>query len=146
MAIDQKRLAELKAAQIQAFTGETKITTEKHAVYAAAIDLSNPDSPRLAIYSRNEVTSPAGTVVHGESETTNVPLDPKSPPFQKSTTRGMQTGEMATVGDMLASLVGFSIDAVATRKATVLAEAEAALDPPPGPDEEIERVSVVDRE
>lgn len=75
--------------------------------------------------------------MHGETETTNVPLAQDAPPFKKSTTRGVQTGEIGTIGDMLSSVVGFSIDAVATKKATALAEAEAAQNPQPGTDEEI---------
>lgn len=125
MPIDEKRLAELKAAELEKFAGQTKITTEKHVVYAVTIDMSNADVPRAVIHSRNVLTGPSGIAVNGESEETIAALDPAAPPFSKATARGGLTGEMTTVGDMINVLAGFSIDAVAERRARQLAELEA---------------------
>ncbi len=131
MAIDPKRVAELKAAEFERFSGQTKVTTEKHSVYAVTIDMSNQDAPRAVIHSRNVLTGPSGAVVNGESEQTIAILDPAAPPFSKATARGGLTGEMTTVGDMINVLAGFSIDAVAERHAREAAEKEAAEDQPP---------------
>lgn len=134
MPIDEKRIAELKNEELQKFSGQTKVTTEKHTIYAVTIDLANPDAPRAVIHSRNEVTPPSGIVIHGESEQTISLLDPTAPPFQKATPRGGLTGEMDTIGDMIATLAGFSIDAVANRKARERAEKEDAENPHPDQD------------
>lgn len=128
--VDQKRVAELKVLELQRFAGETKVTTEQHVVYAVTIDLANPEAPRAIVHSRDQITSPSGNVVHGESQQTIAPLDPTAPPFSKATARGAVTGEMTTVGDMLGVLVGFSVDAAATRRALEKAEAEVIPDRP----------------
>lgn len=129
-AVDETRVAELKALELQRFAGETKVTTEQHVVYAVMVDISNPEAPRAIIHSRDQITAPAGNVVHGDSKQTTAPLDPTAPPFSKATARGAVTGEMVTVGDMLGVLVGFSIDAVAARCALEKAQAEAILNRP----------------
>lgn len=130
MAIDPKRVEELKQEELQKFAGETKITTERHVVYAAIVDFSNSAAARLIINSRNEITPPSGQVVVGESEQTIVALDPNAAPFQRTTPRGVPTGGMDTVGAMLESVTGFAVDAVASRRARERAEREGAEKPP----------------
>lgn len=128
--VDEKRVAELKALELQRFAGETKVTTEQHVVYAVMIDISNPENPKAIIHSRDQITAPSGSVVHGESKQTIAVLDPTAPPFSKATARGAVTGEMTTVGDMLGVLVGFSIDSVAARCALEKAQAEIVPERP----------------
>lgn len=136
MAIDQKRVEELKQEELQKFSGETKVTIERHVVYAAIVDFSQPAAPRLVVNSRNEITPPSGQVVHGDSEQTIVALDPDAAPFQRTTPRGVPTGGMDTVGAMLESVTGFAIDAVASRKARERADREEAAKPPVSSDED----------
>lgn len=129
MAIDPKRVQALKQEELQKFSGETKVTTERHVVYAAVVDFSNEAAMKLVVHSRNTLTHPSGQVVHGDSEQTIVGLDPTAPPFQRMTQRGVPTGGMDTVGAMIEAVTGFAIDAVASRRARELAEKEEAEKP-----------------
>lgn len=127
--IDEKRVAELKQEQLAKISGQTKVTTERHSIYKIDIDLT-PTTPRMIIHSRDEITTQAGGQVNGDSVQTIAVLNPDSPAFQQATPRGIPTGNMVTIGDMLLNAVGFAVDRVADRFAREIAEKEAAENPP----------------